>query len=250
MQLKISTLPAACALTTVSAARTALAGALLAATLLYFVAEVVVAHQWPRPYDWSLNMISDLGVPECLGDLSSENGLAVADRFVCSPWHLLMNTAFVVVGGLGIAAAIVARPLFPRRWDQAALVLATINGIALACVGLFPGSAGEFPDGPQARIVVHPVAAYVEHVSGMALMAIAALLLLRSRPRLAAFTIVCIAISGLAALVIPWANPLGAGGTERVAIDPFLWWRSVLGVALLVAAHRVRARSTPEPALT
>ena len=250
MQLKISTLPTAHPVDRLSRRRTALTGALLAATLLYFVAELVVARQWPRPYSWSRNMISDLGVPECLGDLSRDGGLAVSDRFVCSPWHPLMNITFVTVGALGIAAAIALRPLLPRRWDDAAVALATVNGVALACVGLFPGSAGEFPGGPQSRIIVHPIAAYVEHVSGMALMALAALLLLRSRARVAALTVVCIAVSGLAALIIPWANPLGAGGTERAAIDPFLWWRCLLGVALMVVAQRARHRPERKPVLT
>lgn len=220
--------------------RTVVAGALLLSTGLYFLAEIVVSLQWPRPYDWSHNMISDLGVPECLGELSRDGGLAVADRFVCSPWHPVMNAAFVVVGGLGFAAALALRPVLPRPWGAVTLGLAAVNAIALACVGLFPGSAGEFPDGPRARIVVHPIAAYVEHVTGLALMAVAVLLLIRTRTRLAALTALFIAVSGFAALVIPWANPLGAGGTERAAIDPFLWWRCILGVALLVLARRSR----------
>ncbi|MCS3779682.1 DUF998 domain-containing protein [Tsukamurella ocularis] len=249
MRLTTKELPQARPVDSLSRRRTVLTGALLTATLIYFLTELIVARQWPRPYSWTDNMISDLGVPECLGDLSRDGGLAVSDRFVCSPWHPLMNTAFVTVGALGIAAAIAVRPLLPRPWDRAAVALATINGVALACVGIFPGSAGEFPGGPGTRIVVHPIAAYVEHVSGMALMALAATVLLRSRPRLALFTTACIAISGLAALVIPWANPLGAGGTERAAIDPFLWWRCVLGVAVLVVAQRVRPRPPVEPDL-
>ncbi|KXO88622.1 hypothetical protein AXK56_09810 [Tsukamurella pulmonis] len=232
-------------MTTVSTRRSVLAGSLFLASVGYFVAEVVVAARWPRPYSWTGNMISDLGVPECLGDLRRDGGLAVADRFVCSPWHPVMNTTFVVVGTLGIAGAVAVRPLLPRRWGTVAVALAAVNGIALACVGLFPGSAGEFPDGPRARIVVHPIAAYTEHVSGMALMGLAALLLLRSRPRLAVATVACIAVSGLAALVIPWANPLGAGGTERAAIDPFVWWRCALGVVLLTFALRARSGRRP-----
>lgn len=250
MQLTIEALPQARPVDSLSTRRTVLAGALLAATLIYFLAELIVARQWARPYSWSHNMISDLGVPECLGDLSRDGGLAVSDRFVCSPWHPLMNITFVAVGALGIAAAIALGPLLPRRWDTAAVALATVNGVALACVGLFPGSAGEFPGGPQSRIIVHPIAAYVEHVTGMALMTLAALLLLRSRARVAAITVACIAVSGLAALIIPWANPLGAGGTERAAIDPFLWWRCALGIALLMTAWRALLRPTPEPALT
>lgn len=240
MQLTISALPRARPITTMRRRRTALAGVLLVATALYFLAELVVSLRWPRAYDWSGNMISDLGVPECLGELRRDGGLAVADRFVCSPWHPLMNTAFVVVGALGFAAAVALRPVLPRPWAAITLGLAAANGIALACVGLFPGSAGEFPDGPRARIVVHPVAAYAEHVTGMALMAVAVLLLVRSRRRLAGVTALFIAVSGLAALVIPWANPLGAGGTERAAIDPFLWWRCALGVALLGLAATSR----------
>ncbi len=243
MPVKIEELPRAAPVTAIGGRRTVVAGSLLAATALYFLAELAVARRWARPYDWSGNMISDLGVPECLGDLSRAGGLAVADRYVCSPWHSVMNTMFVLIGVLGVGAAIVLAPLFPRPWRRITLALATINGLALACVGLFPGSAGEFPDGPRARIVVHPIAAYVEHVSGLALMAVAFLLLVRTRPALAAATAVLIAVSGIAALVIPWANPLGPGGTERAAIDPFLWWRCLLGLALLTSAVR-RSRRT------
>ncbi|MGX9297228.1 DUF998 domain-containing protein [Tsukamurella paurometabola] len=246
MRLNISRLPSTRPATTLSRRRTVTAGTLLTATVGYFLTEVLVARQWPRPYSWTNNMISDLGVPECLGDLRRDGGLAVSDRFVCSPWHPLMNAAFVAVGALGIAAVIALRPLLPRPWATVALVLGAINGIALACVGLFPGSAGEFPGGPPARIVVHPIAAYVEHVTGMALMGLAAVLLIRSHVRLAALTAVCFAISGLAALIIPWANPIGTGGTERAAIDPFLWWRCALGVTLLALALTTKPRTSPQ----
>lgn len=207
--------------------------------MLYFLAEVLVAAQWPQPYSWSGNMISDLGVPECLGDTSRFGALAATDRFVCSPWHPVMNAAFVLVGALGIAAAVAVAPRIPRRWRRIVVVLAVINGIALACVGLFPGSAGEFPGGSTVRIVVHPIAAYTEHVTGMALMVIA-IILLRHHRGPAAATGLLFAVSGLAALVIPWANPLGAGGTERAAIDPFLWWRCLAGLALIATALPLR----------
>lgn len=224
-----------------------LAGALLVATVLYFVAAITVAAQWPQPYSWSQNMISDLGVPECLGGLDRFGDLTPSDRFVCSPWHPVMNTAFVAVGVLGITAAVALWPLLPRRWNVAVLALAAVNGVALACVGLFPGSAAEFPGGPQARIVIHPIAAYAEHVTGMALMA-AGLILLRRYRVLSAATAALFAVSGLAALVIPWATPLGAGGTERAAIDPFLLWRVILGAVILLAvlpAARRRADFVP-----
>ncbi|WP_220658642.1 DUF998 domain-containing protein [Tsukamurella sp. TY48] len=239
MSLTISRLPSLRRTAAMSPARTALAGGLLAASVLYFLAEVVVASRWPQPYSWTGNMISDLGVPECLGDMSRFGDLAVADRYICSPWHPVMNAAFVAVGLLGIAAAAALLPRIPRPWDRIVLALAAINGIALACVGLFPGSAGEFPGGPPVRTVVHPIAAYVEHVSGMALMAIAIVLLVPRRWDLAGVTALLFGISGLAALVIPWGNPIGPGGTERAAIDPFLWWRVAVGVALLVVAVRV-----------
>ncbi|WP_160160265.1 DUF998 domain-containing protein [Tsukamurella paurometabola] len=238
MPLTISRLPSLRPHTEVGRRRTVLAGALLAASVLYFLAELVVAARWPQPYSWTQNMISDLGVPECLGDMSRFGDMAVADRYICSPWYPLMNAAFVVVGALGVAAAVALLPRIPRPWDRIVLVLATVNGIALACVGLFPGSAGEFPGGSRVRIVVHPIAAYLEHVTGMALMAIAVMLLLRRRRSLAGVTAVLFAVSGLAALVILWGNPIGPGGTERAAIDPFLWWRVFVGAALLLVAFR------------
>lgn len=236
MALTIGRLPSLLPPGALSRRRTALAGALLVASAAYFLAEVVTATGWPQTYSWSHNMISDLGVPECLGYLSGPT--AASERFVCSPWHPLMNTAFVAVGLAGIAAAVAIRPRIPHPWDRVALALAAINGVALALVGLFPGSAGEFPNGPTSRIVVHPVAAYLEHVTGMALMALAVVLLLREHRLIAATTAALFAVSGLAAIVIIWGDPLGAGATERAAIDPFLWWRVLVGIVVLTSLAR------------
>ena len=58
-------------------------------SLQYFVVQVVVMMHYKTSFSVRNNTISDLGNTVC----STYN-----NRAVCSPWHLLMNTSFVILG--------------------------------------------------------------------------------------------------------------------------------------------------------
>lgn len=221
--------------------------ALLVLSASYYVAQAIVAARWPATpgYSWSDNMISDLGVPECLGDLR-QYGVA-SDRFICSPAHVLMNAEFITLGLLLLGAVLLLHPLLPKtRLGQAVPYLALINAIGVILVGSFPGSADEMPGGSQVRTALHPIGAYLELVSGVVIM-IVVCYLFRAQRGYAAMTLVVIGVSvlGLIASLASSHLGFGAGGAERLAIDPFVCWRTITGVVLLIALFGTK----PEPAV-
>ncbi|WP_330251689.1 DUF998 domain-containing protein [Nocardia sp. NBC_00565] len=211
--------------------------ALLILASSYYLVESIVAARWPAPpgYSWSRNMISDLGVPECLGD-------APSGRFICSPWHALMSAEFVLLGIWVLAAAILLKPLLPKTpLAEAITYLALINCLGNVLVGVFPGSASEAPDGSHLRVVLHPTGAYLELFAGIAIMAIIARLY-RAHRGYTAFTLAMLGASFVGMIASVTSSPLGAGAAERLAIDPFVWWRIVTGVVVLAAAGRPATR--------
>ncbi|PXX52683.1 putative membrane protein [Nocardia tenerifensis] len=225
-------------------ARVRTGAGLLVLTVTYYIAELVVGGRWSaaHPYSWADNMISDLGVPECFGDMARYG--AATPRYICSPWHALMSAEFVLLGVLVFAAALLLVPLLPKTVaGQSIPVLAAINCVGMVLVGVFPGSAGEVPGGNQLRAVLHPAGAYLELLSGLAIMIIVARLF-RVHSRYAATTLVLIAVTafGMVASLAPNHLGLGAGAAERLAIDPFVVWRIVTGVVVLVASGSATSR--------
>ncbi|WP_433196748.1 hypothetical protein ACQP1G_45120 [Nocardia sp. CA-107356] len=220
--------------------RLKIGAALLILSMSYYIVELIVAARWPAPhaYSWSRNMISDLGVPECLGDMRRYGGGTTRDRFICSPWHALMSTEFVLLGILVLAAAMLLSPLLPKTpLAEAIPYLALINCLGNVLVGVFPGSANEVPGGSHIRAVLHPTGAYLELFSGVAIMAIIAWLY-RSHPGYTAFTLALLAVSIVGMVASLTSEHLGPGTAERLAIDPFVWWRIGTGVVLLAVARR------------
>src|SRR5437763_1186700 len=59
------------------------------ASLQFFIVMVACALAWPTHYSALNNTISDLGNTACG---------AYSGRYVCSPWHALMNVSFVTLG--------------------------------------------------------------------------------------------------------------------------------------------------------
>ncbi|MEV6560737.1 DUF998 domain-containing protein [Nocardia sp. NPDC051756] len=216
--------------------------ALLFLTITYYLAELIVGGRWhdANPYSWSANMISDLGVPECFGDMAQYG--ATTPRYICSPWHALMSAEFVLLGVLVLAAALLLTPLLPKtRAARSIPYLALINCLGIVLVGVFPGSAGEVPDGNHLRAVLHPAGAYLELLSGLAIMIIIARLY-RTHRAYTATTLALIAITviGMLTSLAPEHLGLGAGTAERLAIDPFVVWRIITGVVLFLALPRIQ----------
>ncbi|MEV6432362.1 hypothetical protein [Nocardia sp. NPDC051463] len=231
---------------TPSSKRRKVGAALLVLTISYYVAELIVASRWPAPhaYSWARNMISDLGVPECLGDMRKYGDGTPSGRYICSPWHALMSTEFVLLGILLLGAAILLSPLLPKTpLGKALPYLAAINCLGMVLVGTFPGSSGAILGGSRIRAVAHPVGAYLELLTGIVIMAIVAYLY-RSYHAYTAITLVLLAASlvGVVAGLTTTYPGMEPGAAERLAIDPFVWWRITTGIALLLAPARLATR--------
>ncbi|WP_433664429.1 DUF998 domain-containing protein [Nocardia sp. CA-128927] len=227
-------------------ARLKTGAALLFLTITYYIAELIVGSRWhdANPYSWSENMISDLGVPECFGDMGQYG--ATTPRYICSPWHALMSAEFVLLGVLVLAAALLLTPLLPKTLAGRSIpYLALINCLGIVLVGTFPGSAGEVPGGNQLRAVLHPTGAYLELLSGLAIMIIIARRYRAHRAYAATtLTLIAITIIGMITSLAPNHLGLGAGTAERLAIDPFVVWRILTGLALLIALPRIQRQTT------
>jgi len=84
-----------------------LGGASWILTLLYFIGQLVAQAAWKTPYSLLDNRVSDLGNTEC--------GRTLANAYICSPLHAVMNATFVVTGVLILLGLFVTRSIWPRR---------------------------------------------------------------------------------------------------------------------------------------
>ena len=92
----------------------------------FFVAQLVVASAFARPFSLTADYISDLGNTAC-------------SATICSPWHVVMNVSFVAVGITMSAGALSAHRAFAPGWSRTlAMVLFVAAGIGVMMVGAFP----------------------------------------------------------------------------------------------------------------
>ncbi len=205
-------------------------GLLLALAVLYLVGELVAAAGWQgRPYAWTSDAISALGVPE----VQHWGGEARSTRYP------LMNATFVLTGLRAVAAAVVLAPFAPRRSRPAVLVLAVLYGVGLVLVGLFP--SGETP----ARQIGHGSGAILGLYVGTVLLIALTYGLSRAHPRVAVLTGCCALVAVVGCIGMP-AVPGRFGLFERLAVDALILWQVVVG--LLVLGSRPRADVTRDAA--
>jgi hypothetical membrane protein len=189
----------------------------------YFVVQIVCASAWRSSYSWRDNVISDLGNTAC-GDYHG--------RFVCSPWHPLMNVSFVVLGVQMIIGAALLLSLRDRR-GRAGLMSLVVSGAGTLLVGLFPenSTAG-----------MHFLGAGLVFVVGN--IGILLLVLTFVPPggmRLYTFASAVVALASLPLFASNNYFGLGAGGMERLTAYPQTIWLIVYGIHLLT--HSGRAES-------
>jgi hypothetical membrane protein len=202
--------------------RVVLAGAVcwvLAAPVLV-VAEVVVGLGWAAPgYSWSSYNISDLGNVTCgVWDASRP-------RYVCSPWHEVMNVALVVGSVLVLAGLVLAGPL--RAVGRVAWVLMGCGAAGLGLAGLFPADVNEN---------VHVLGAFLVFVCGNAGLLLAGRRVGgRSGLVTSGLGVVGLVASGL--FLAGLGLGLGVGSMERLAVYPLWVWACVAGVRLWVLSR-------------
>ena len=103
-------------------------------TLLYFIGQAVAQAAWTTPYSLIDNRVSDLGNTAC--------GRTLANTYICSPLHAVMNTTFVLTGVLILVGLFLTRSIWPqRRLTTWALILLGVAGLGTILVGLSPENA-------------------------------------------------------------------------------------------------------------
>ena len=177
------------------------------ATLQFFVVETIAQLRLDARYSRVDDVISDLGT-------------------AVSPAALLMNSSFVVQGGLILAGVLLLAPSMRRGSGRAAAVLLGLAGLGVLLVGLFPS------DGNAA---LHATGA-VLHLLGGGLGLIALAYVLRPRSEALGTALALLGLVGTAATVFfvtGITGVLGSGGTERVAAYVIPVGLAVAGLALL-----------------
>src|SRR5699024_2641550 len=100
----------------------------------YILAELLTVAAVTAPYSLLNNTISDLGATTC-----TTIDYTVGPVFVCSPWHLLVNDAFIVFGVLMVLGVYLVRGWFqPGSVVIAAVVLWIVAGLSSIGTGLAP----------------------------------------------------------------------------------------------------------------
>jgi hypothetical membrane protein len=198
-----------------TAQRRSAGAVLIAAAVIFFLAELIAAAAWTDPpYSYTYHYISNLGVrgpSEALG------------QFMYSPLAWVMNTGFFLFGITALAGVALLRGLHGwRRW--AALVPAAALAAGGVLLALFPGSAEAMQDGTDAY---HGLGAMVVIVGGNVL----AIVLGRMHEligvlRAPARAMVVLGVFGLVSLVGFFAIAGSGAGViglvERCAVYPLL----------------------------
>ena len=192
----------------------------------FFITQVVTGTAWSRAFSLKNDYISDLGNTFC-GAYP-----AGSTHMVCSPWHLAMNTSFMVLGVTMIIGAILTRNAFPQGWVRAlAIILFTLAGLGVFVVGLYPENTD------NAR---HVLGAGLNFTAGNIAMIVFGLALAQRpshRGLLTVFSLFAGALGFAATLLFVSGHyiGIGLGGMERVAAYPMTVWQIVMGLAFLRA---------------
>ncbi len=205
-------------------ARTAIgmraAAILWLSSVQFFIMQPIVQSAWTTPFSLTQNFISDLGNTACapypLGSAS----------YVCSPWHLGMNTSFVLLGITILMGVVRARAAFrPGFLREIALLLLALAGPGYVAVGLYPENVDITP---------HKIGAGFVFVSGNLGLALLGFAIQQTfqRTRLAT-SLAVLGVAGFIATVLLVTGRymgIGIGGIERVAAYP-------LPVGLIMAGY-------------
>jgi hypothetical membrane protein len=220
-----------------------LGGASWILTLLYFIGQLVAQAAWKTPYSLLDNRVSDLGNTEC--------GRTLANAYICSPLHAVMNATFIGTGVLILLGLFLTRSIWPRRrlttWG---LILLGVAGVGTILIGLSPENVNvlfhvigalNIPAGNAAMILLG-LAIWHEHLArriapkrdpGGASAASGAI-------ELAWFSVLSGVIGFLGLLVGPFLVILtghGGGLAERIALYPLIIWLIVFGLSFVKRRH-------------
>lgn len=199
-------------------------------TIHYFIAQFVTAVACRTEYNWTVDLVSDLGVTVC------RSGYEDA---VCSPLYPFFNVSVIAVG---VAMALGALLLyFQLRSDRASLVgfsCLVAAGVGTTLLGVFPSDTVE---------LLHHVGtglAFLGSTTGIVLLGFA----LRAEPfPVRCFTVAsaAVAIAGLILLLLSSVFDSDyQGAAERLASYPQILWFIVFGLYSRCARSRAIGFST------
>jgi hypothetical protein len=194
----------------------------------YLVAELLAAAGASAAYSLRDDTISALGMLTCAP------GHAGSLVDVCSPWHVGMNTAFVVFGLLRAAGAVLLRPVLGAgTWAGVAVSLWVASALAAAAVGLVPvdQQPGWHVVAALPVFVLQPLAVLA---TGEALRRSGAVSLTVARSGLVVGAVTLAAAAGFG---LHLGGPTWVGGLERLALWPAYPWLAVVALALPAATR-------------
>jgi len=200
--------------------RTAGACSWVLAAIFFLLAQLVAGAAWTRPYSWASHNISDLGATSC-GPWQG------GGRWVCSPWHEVMNIGFVITGVL-VVLGVVLRWRCDRALAGPAGVCVLLAGVAYVVAGFAPADKHE-----NVHVVLAALPLFLFGNVGLVLAAA------RRSPWSSALrrTSLLMGVVGLVAMILFFGSHylgLGQGGMERVVVWP------LLVVLVAVALHDLR----------
>jgi hypothetical membrane protein len=193
------------------------------ATPLFLLAQLVAAAGWTRSYSWASNNISDLGVTSC-GPWQG------GERWVCSPFHEVMNVGFVATGVL-VVLGVVLRWRSDRAVAGPAGACVLIAGAAYTVAGFAPADRHE-----NVHVVLAALPLFVLGNVGLVLAAARH----SAWPAMLRWAALLMGLVGLGATVLFFSRHdlgLGMGGMERVVVWP------LLVVLLVVGLNDLRRRT-------
>ena len=199
----------------------------------YFLAEYLVAAAWPTPgYSYIHNYVSDLGVPIC----------SSGSRFVCSPWHDMMNMTFFVVGLGSLVGMIALASLFHGARRYVVGLLGTVQSIGIMLVGIAPGSFAEDITHDTTQMFLHSLGALLAILGTCVTALVVGALLWRQSRRFALISLLLGAapfvLLALQALTGIENLGLGRGGFERVGVYAAMVWIACAGIYGILVLRR------------
>lgn len=186
------------------------------AAVLFLFAQLVAAAAWTRPYSWATHNISDLGVTSC-GPWPGDG------RWVCSPWHGVMNVGFVLAGAL-IMLGVVLRWRADRVVAGPAGACVLMTGAAYVVAGLAPADKHE-----NVHVVLAALPIFILGNAGLVLAA-ARRSSWSPTLRWIGLLLGCVGLTATVLFLSGHDLGLGRGGMERLIAWPMLIVLFVVGL--------------------
>lgn len=191
------------------------------ASIQYYFVQAITAAMWSRSsgFSWAGHTISDLSNTTC-----GQYG----HRFVCSPWHVSMNIAFLVLGITMIGGSYLLTHSLSKK------ITTHIGFGCMALAGVGTLLVGIFPENSVAQL--HILGATMAFIAGN----VGVIVIGASLSSLPKWLQIYSIISGSVALIalVLFINKiylgLGIGGMERIVAYPQSVWMVMIGCYLLI----------------